>query len=86
MTSWQWFISGTVLAWIVIQFPALLRSWASQGQNIVHYSTGAMAGYDQFILFGDSLFQHSSSQERGFSLASAVQAGTKSSRLLRRCC
>lgn len=31
--------------------------------------------YDQFILFGDSLFQHSSSQERGYSLAPALQAG-----------
>ncbi|KAL9089476.1 MAG: hypothetical protein Q9159_002516 [Coniocarpon cinnabarinum] len=30
--------------------------------------------YDQFILFGDSLFQHSSSQERGFALAPALQA------------
>lgn len=30
--------------------------------------------YDQFILFGDSLFQHSSSQERGFNLAPALQA------------
>ena len=31
--------------------------------------------YDQFILFGDSLFQHSSSQERGYTLAPALQAG-----------
>ena len=31
--------------------------------------------YDQFILFGDSLFQHSSSQDRGYTLAPALQAG-----------
>ena len=31
--------------------------------------------YDQFVLFGDSLLQHSSSQERGFALAPALQAG-----------
>lgn len=34
-----------------------------------------MAGYDQFILFGDSLFQHSSDQVRGFGMHSALQAG-----------
>jgi len=34
-----------------------------------------MAHYDQFILFGDSLFQHSSDQARGFGMHSALQAG-----------
>ncbi len=34
-----------------------------------------MAAYDQFILFGDSLLQHSSSQGRGFALAPELQAG-----------
>jgi len=36
-----------------------------------------MAHYDQFILFGDSLFQHSSDQARGFGMHSALQAGKK---------
>jgi hypothetical protein len=38
-------------------------------------TTTTMAAYDQFILFGDSLFQHSSDQVRGFGLHSALQAG-----------
>ena len=36
-----------------------------------------MTHYDQFILFGDSLFQHSSDQARGFGMHSALQAGKR---------
>jgi len=31
--------------------------------------------YDKFMLFGDSLFQHSTSQDRGFGLTPALQFG-----------
>lgn len=42
----------------------------------VQYKTNTMAAYDQFMLLGDSLFQHSSDQTRGFGLHSALQSGT----------
>lgn len=31
--------------------------------------------YDKFMLFGDSLIQHSTSQDRGFGLTPALQFG-----------
>lgn len=34
-----------------------------------------MASVDQFILFGDSITQHSASQMRGFAFAPALQDG-----------
>ncbi|KAI9832649.1 MAG: hypothetical protein M1819_004234 [Sarea resinae] len=37
-----------------------------------------MAPYDQFLLFGDSLTQQSSSQDRGFAFAPALQNGSVS--------
>ena len=47
---------------------------ASDTLDIGH--TEKMA-YDQFVLFGDSLFQHSNSQERGYALTPALQSGKK---------
>jgi len=37
--------------------------------------TATALPYDQFILFGDSLFQHSTDQSRGFGLQPALQSG-----------
>lgn len=76
------------LVFIVICFAALI-TWVRQERNLdwnvslvpkslvpLAYENTKMAVYDQFILFGDSLIQHSSSQERGFSLTPALQSGT----------
>jgi hypothetical protein len=61
----------------------LLASWldSSDVNRTLTVSFGSlgkeskMAHLDQFILFGDSLFQHSSDQARGFGMHSALQAG-----------
>jgi isoamyl acetate esterase len=42
---------------------------------------GLYQPYDQFILFGDSITEMSSSQELGFAFHAALQDGEKSFRL-----
>lgn len=62
-------ITALCIAWVLHQ-AVLNRS--------IYFPSGAQLSsdmvYEQFMLFGDSLFQHSSSQERGYTLAPALQA------------
>lgn len=52
-----------------------IASAGLQQSKIGHSDSMGRALYDQFILFGDSLFQHSSNQQQGWSLAPALQNG-----------
>jgi hypothetical protein len=77
MNGWIW-PAISLLIYLLATWTEYLNSPASITITFGTPSTTlvtTMAPYDQFILFGDSLFQHSSDQTRGFGLHSALQAG-----------
>lgn len=74
MISWVWLIVAVLVTCLSIERIVDSPTSVFQVKGNLANST-SMALYEQFVLFGDSLFQHSSSQDRGFSLAAALQAG-----------
>lgn len=63
-------VCAYIIYWVLYQSPYSIRDGPASSSSVIEKMV-----YDQLILFGDSLFQHSSSQDRGFSLAPALQAG-----------
>lgn len=65
-------VTSLLLHWMFAQHP--FRNSLELKSNDPSQTDRKMV-YDQFILFGDSLFQHSTDQDRGFGLHPALQAG-----------
>lgn len=69
------FCLALIPCWIRVEYLLAYLPLKLQSHYCCFAANQNMAVYDQFILFGDSLIQHSSSQDRGFSLTPALQSG-----------
>lgn len=78
LSPWQrvWLPSCVAVAtWFLLQRTDISTRWLAK----LTLRAAPTHSMEQFVLFGDSLIQHSNYQERGFALNPGLQAGASAS-------